>query len=677
MQAGDQILGRYRLDARLGRGGMGEVWKGHDVGLERGVAVKVLLEFDAGDELLQRFRREASIGAGLQHPGITVVHDFGRHEDRLFIVMELLEGRDLAAVLAGAPGGLPVAEAVPLALQAAEALAAAHARQVVHRDLKPGNLFLLDDGRLKICDFGIARTAEATTGLTITGRPFGTPPYMAPEQWRGEQVDGRCDLYALGCVLYALLTGAPPFPATEQAWALMRRHLDEVPAPLRSVRADVPVELDRLVASLLAKDPAERPDTPDVVRRLRGLRQPAAHPAAPTLDLGTAPAPAPAAAAVVPIDRAPTAAATAFAPGAAPTDPAADPSAARRGPSRRALLLGGLTALAASGGTFLALRPTGGSGGSGGAAKGPRVGFVLDPGSGTRVDALAFGPDGRTVAGGCHDGAIRVWDLTTRTTTTVLSGSIGSVASVAFSPDGRSLVSCASESAVRLWDLASGAGTGTLLGQHESAVSAVAFSPDGRSVASGDRAVRLWDLASGSVTAVFTGHTDYVSSVAFSPDGKTLASGSGDTTVRLWDIPTRTATATLRCTDIVNAVAFSPDGKTLAGAGWDNSVRLWDVATRTAAGTLENGGGNVFEVAFSRDGGTVAGLLGNGEVQVWDTATRGATHALSPAANAENGSMALSPDGRTLVTSGGSEGALRVWQLPPGPQSTATPQAGA
>jgi serine/threonine protein kinase len=117
---------------------------------------------------------------------------------------------------------------------------------------------------LKICDFGIAHTAEAT----LTGRPFGTPPYMAPKQWRGEHVDARCDLYALGCVLYALLTGATPFPATDQAWVLMRRHLEEVPPGLRSVRDDVPVEVDRLVASLLAKNPADRPDVADVIARL-------------------------------------------------------------------------------------------------------------------------------------------------------------------------------------------------------------------------------------------------------------------------------------------------------------------------------------------------------------------------------------------------------------------------
>lgn len=138
MRAGEELAGRYRLDVRLGQGGVGEVWRAQDLELGRAVAVKVLLEFDASEEQLGRFRREAEIGARLRHPGITVVHDTGRHGKRLFIVMELLEGMDLAQRLAAHPGGgLPLPEVLDLGLQAAEALAAAHAQQVVHRDLKP------------------------------------------------------------------------------------------------------------------------------------------------------------------------------------------------------------------------------------------------------------------------------------------------------------------------------------------------------------------------------------------------------------------------------------------------------------------------------------------------------------------------------------------------------------
>ncbi|MET9469212.1 serine/threonine-protein kinase, partial [Streptomyces sp. NPDC006544] len=274
MRVGDQLAGRYRLDRRLGQGGMGEVWQAHDTALERPVAVKVLLEAATDDELVARFRREATIGARLQHPGITVVHDVGQEDGRLFIVMELLAGEDLRSALARAPGGLPVEVALELAAQTAEALAAAHERSVIHRDLKPANLFLLPGGRLKICDFGIAHSSDATAGWTVTGRIFGSPPYMAPEQWRGEHVDARCDLYALGCVLYALLSGDPPFGEADGPYVLMRRHIEDPPLPLRGSATPVAPELDRLVLHLLAKAAADRPESAvAVAAALRGLQR--------------------------------------------------------------------------------------------------------------------------------------------------------------------------------------------------------------------------------------------------------------------------------------------------------------------------------------------------------------------------------------------------------------------
>ncbi|MGW5395426.1 serine/threonine-protein kinase [Streptomyces sp. NPDC003952] len=290
---GDQLADRYRLEQRLGQGGMGEVWRAQDTALERAVAVKVLLEAATNDELVARFRREATIGARLQHPGITVVHDVGQEDGRLFIVMELLAGEDLRTALLRAPGGMPVAAALDLAAQTAEALAAAHERAVIHRDLKPANLFLLPGGRLKICDFGIAHSSDATAGWTVTGRIFGSPPYMAPEQWRGERVDARCDLYALGGVLYALLSGEAPFGEAESPYVLMRRHIEDPPLPLRTAGAPVAPEVERLVRQLLAKDPADRPESAAVVaKELRGLLG-GSSAAATTTATTAAPEPAP------------------------------------------------------------------------------------------------------------------------------------------------------------------------------------------------------------------------------------------------------------------------------------------------------------------------------------------------------------------------------------------------
>ncbi|QKW38860.1 serine/threonine protein kinase [Actinomadura sp. NAK00032] len=270
--SGMELGGRYLLERLIGRGGMGEVWQGTDRRLRRPVAVKVLSpDAAAGDTAVARLRREAEAAGTLQHPAITVVFDVGEEPlpdvpgGRLvYLVMELLDGRDLRTILGVAPGGLPVPQAVSLAAQVAEGLAAAHARGVVHRDVKPANLFVLPDGRVKICDFGIARLVDGTR-LTIDGSTIGTPHYMAPEQFAGE-ADSRADLYSLGCVLYELLTGAPPFSAEGGMARLMYQHLNTAPAPLPD---SVPADLRALVAELLAKDAADRPsDAATVVRRL-------------------------------------------------------------------------------------------------------------------------------------------------------------------------------------------------------------------------------------------------------------------------------------------------------------------------------------------------------------------------------------------------------------------------
>ena len=271
MRAGMRLSGRYALEALLGSGGMGEVWRALDEQLDRPVAVKVLREAVADPELAERSRREARITSRLQHPGITVVHDVGSENGRMFMVMELLHGRDLAAVLAETPDGLPVEAVVSLAIQAADALQAAHAEHVIHRDLKPANLFLVTSGQLKICDFGIARARDAAGALTVPGEAIGTPAYMSPEQWMGRHVDERSDLYSLGCVLYALLAGRPPF-AEGEPFAIMAQHVSVDPPPLRAARPDVPPELHRLVMELLDKEPARRPaDAAQVTVALRAV----------------------------------------------------------------------------------------------------------------------------------------------------------------------------------------------------------------------------------------------------------------------------------------------------------------------------------------------------------------------------------------------------------------------
>jgi hypothetical protein len=277
-----ELGGRYRLDTELGRGAMGEVWRAHDRILGREVAVKLMLSALSDTEMLERFRREAVIAASLQHPGITVVHDAGWHDGQLFMVMELLSGQDLRATLTANPSGLPVSRSMAIIGQASGALAAVHQKGIVHRDLKPENLFIQQPGdRVKIADFGIARDDDMTT-LTTVGHPIGTPLYMAPERWEGEPATAASDLYALGCVLYEMLTGEPPFNGT--LVAVVNQHLKVVPPSPRERRDEVPKRLNDLVMSLIAKDPARRPPSAAAVSSaLRGmLRELLSYPARST-----------------------------------------------------------------------------------------------------------------------------------------------------------------------------------------------------------------------------------------------------------------------------------------------------------------------------------------------------------------------------------------------------------
>ncbi|WP_406079936.1 serine/threonine-protein kinase [Streptomyces zaomyceticus] len=272
------IQGRYRLHEVIGRGGMGEVWRATDEALGRGVAVKCLKPLGPQQDpqvltvVRERFRREARVAAALQHRGITVVHDFGEYDGVLFLVMELLEGRNLSQLLAAnAQHPLPVQDVVEIADQVADALAYTHGHGIVHRDLKPANIMRLRDGTVKICDFGIARLGADvgfTSKLTGTGIAMGTPHYMSPEQIGGGEVDHRSDLYSLGCVLYELSTGAPPFDLGD-SWAILIGHRDTVPSPPRAHRAELPDYFDRIVVDLLAKVPEERPaDAGDLRRRI-------------------------------------------------------------------------------------------------------------------------------------------------------------------------------------------------------------------------------------------------------------------------------------------------------------------------------------------------------------------------------------------------------------------------
>jgi hypothetical protein len=249
------LVSRYEIRALLGRGGMGEVYLARDRLLDRDVAIKVLASRFAHDgTFVERFRREAQAAATLNHPNLVNVHDTGTDQGLQFIVMELVRGKTLSRIVEEESPLLP-RRAAEIAASVAGALTAAHAGRIVHGDVKPGNVLVTSEGGVKVTDFGIARAANPDPTETPT-IPFGTPAYSSPEQAQGLTLDGRSDIYSLGCVLYELLTGRPPFQGSPPDIA--RKHIHDRPAPPRRLNPDVPRDLERIVLTCLEKAPGDR-----------------------------------------------------------------------------------------------------------------------------------------------------------------------------------------------------------------------------------------------------------------------------------------------------------------------------------------------------------------------------------------------------------------------------------
>ena len=273
---GQELLGgRYQLRSQIARGGMTDVFLGHDTLLSRPVAIKRLFpEFAADPSFVERFRREATAAANLNHPNIVAVYDWGSAEGTYYIVMEYIEGQSLAELLRS-DGPLPPEHAAEIALSVAAALGFAHNNGVIHRDVKPGNVLLSPDGKVKVTDFGIAIAAfgGAESNLTQTGSVMGTATYFSPEQAQGQTLDHRSDLYSLGVVLYEMLCGRPPFTG-DSSVAVAYKHVQQaVPAP-SSLGVVLPESLEAITMKLLAKNPAQRyPTARDLQRDLRRYRE--------------------------------------------------------------------------------------------------------------------------------------------------------------------------------------------------------------------------------------------------------------------------------------------------------------------------------------------------------------------------------------------------------------------
>jgi len=276
--------GRYRLEARIGSGGMAEVHRGFDTTLNRTVAVKVLLpQFARDASFVERFRREAQAAARLNQPNIVGVYDSGADGETQYIVMEFIEGRTLADFLSGG-GSLTPMQAVEVAEKICDALSYAHARGVIHRDIKPANIMVTRSGEVKVMDFGIARIVAGPETAPQTSAVLGTAAYISPEQAQGHGVDGRTDIYSLGAVLYEMLAERPPFVGDSPV-SVAYKQVNETPEPPSTHNPDVPPRLDAVVMRALAKNPANRyqgaAEFEDDLRRVRAGQEVEATPLLP------------------------------------------------------------------------------------------------------------------------------------------------------------------------------------------------------------------------------------------------------------------------------------------------------------------------------------------------------------------------------------------------------------